>query len=277
MVIGNRKCQPFPSLSSYFPWPWVGGGCTIIFCQLLHIDPGKACFVSINIMQFIMRAHNRVHYGHEFEFVCLHTTYLIIMIIQTCLKALNIPKAFLVQNVECVQVYYLNHRLCNIWGSMFSAHSFLFWCLVECVFYLSILLCSSYRRHDLTQGLGWGMRSMAERKTVVASLVIIKCRDTGDGYTITHIESYTLGWNKPVELLISITFLWQRITVLGTHRSNARDRVINDISRHGRTKEGFNCLCKNTHQHSVGQKDRAMIRHEHSGPRRRKIIFMENF
>ena len=46
------------------------------------------------------------------------------------------------------------------------------------------------------------MGSMAGRKTVVASLVIIKCRNTEDGYTTTHNDSYTRSWKQTVELLI---------------------------------------------------------------------------
>ena len=37
----HPKYQPFPLLS-YHLWFCLWGGCTIIFCQLLHIDPGKA-------------------------------------------------------------------------------------------------------------------------------------------------------------------------------------------------------------------------------------------
>ena len=57
-----------------FPWLCVWSYCSIIFSQLLHIDPASWVFVSITTMQFKMCAHNWMHYNLNVVFVCLHIT-----------------------------------------------------------------------------------------------------------------------------------------------------------------------------------------------------------
>ena len=47
-------------------------GCTVIFCQLLPVDPWNSVFASINDMHFMVRANNGVYYGLKVVFACLH-------------------------------------------------------------------------------------------------------------------------------------------------------------------------------------------------------------
>ena len=81
----NRKYPPFPLLS-YFPWLCAWDVYYIIFCHLLHIRSGKTgnCF------------HCR-----SYSFVCT-VHHLIIIIVQTYLKALHILNACQIYFVECV-------------------------------------------------------------------------------------------------------------------------------------------------------------------------------
>ena len=46
--------------------------CTVIFCQLLPVDPWNSVFASINDMQSMVRANNGVYYGLKVVFACLH-------------------------------------------------------------------------------------------------------------------------------------------------------------------------------------------------------------
>ena len=64
---------PFP-LFSYFPWSCAWDVCYIIFCHFCIYIPGNREFVLISIVQFMMSAYSRVHFGLQIAFVCLYIT-----------------------------------------------------------------------------------------------------------------------------------------------------------------------------------------------------------
>ena len=73
-----------------FPWSCVWVGCTIIFCHLLHIYPGKigTLFPFLMFSLWYMQTIGYIMACRSCSFVCrLH--HLIIIIMQTYLKALN--------------------------------------------------------------------------------------------------------------------------------------------------------------------------------------------
>ena len=104
--------------------------------------PGKLFFVSIITVQSIMCAH---YWVHTILFCTLQ--YLIIINMQTYLKALNISNACKVYSVKYVfeKVHSFNHLLCNIWDCVFSAFPVLFWWFWD---YLYLLLLSSNQKHE---------------------------------------------------------------------------------------------------------------------------------
>ena len=59
---------------SYFPWLCVWGSCIIIFCQFLHIDPGKTEFLFPLLLFSLWCAKSWAHYGKLVVFVCFHMT-----------------------------------------------------------------------------------------------------------------------------------------------------------------------------------------------------------
>ena len=86
-----------------FPWLCVWDGCTIIFCHLLHIYPGKTgtLFPFLMFSLWYLQTIGYIMACRSCSFVCrLH--HLIIIIMQTYLKALNYSNACQVYAAECV-------------------------------------------------------------------------------------------------------------------------------------------------------------------------------
>ena len=86
-----------------FPWLCVWDGCTIIFCHLLHIYPGNTgtLFPLLMFRLWYLQMIEYIMACRSCSFVCrLH--HLIIVIMQTYLKALNYWNARQVYDAECV-------------------------------------------------------------------------------------------------------------------------------------------------------------------------------
>ena len=91
---------------------------TILLWKLLHIDRGKAVYVSITTMQFFICA-NEIRYilaTRSYSLMCaLHHHHFIIIILQNHLKALNAHVIYILSNV-CL-------RLClsNLFYAIYDA------------------------------------------------------------------------------------------------------------------------------------------------------------
>ena len=107
-------------------------------------------FVFIIIVQFMMSANIRIRFGLQIVLVCTEH-HLIIIIVQTYLKALNILNACQIYFVECVtkikHILFVFHSLYNMWGCMFSVYPFPLWWLGEYIYF--ILLSSANRKYEL--------------------------------------------------------------------------------------------------------------------------------
>ena len=58
-----------------FPWLCAGDVCYIVFCHLLYIHSEENReFVYDSIVQFMMSANSRIHFGLQIVFVCLYIT-----------------------------------------------------------------------------------------------------------------------------------------------------------------------------------------------------------
>ena len=98
----NRKYPPFPLLS-YFPWLCAWDVCWIIFCHLLHIRSGNAgnLFSLLLCSLWLMHIFGYVLACRSYSFLCI-VHHLIIIIVQTYLKALNLKNACQIYFVQCV-------------------------------------------------------------------------------------------------------------------------------------------------------------------------------
>ena len=86
-----------------FPWLCVWDGCTIIFCHLLHIYPGNTgtLFPLLMFSLWYLQMIEYIMACRSCSFVC-RQHHLIIIIMQTYLKALNYKNACQVYDAECV-------------------------------------------------------------------------------------------------------------------------------------------------------------------------------
>ena len=131
------------------PWLCVWDVCYIIFCYLLHMHSGKTrnLFSLLLCSLWWMQIIGYILSWTSYSFVCtLH--HLIIIIVQTYLKTLNLWNVCQIYFVECVSK--IRHILCyplyNTWGCMFSVYPFPLW-LREYIYF--ILLSSSNRKYEL--------------------------------------------------------------------------------------------------------------------------------
>ena len=127
------------SLLSYFPWLCVWAGCTIIFCQLFHLDPGKVGFLFAS--QHTLECAQIIGYfmaGMWYSFLCtLH--YLIIFNTPIYLER-RLP-ACQVYSVECMfnnQIYSL-HYLYAVYGVECFGLPISLWMIVR-IFVLHIVV-----------------------------------------------------------------------------------------------------------------------------------------
>ena len=120
----NRKYPHFPLLS-YFPWLCSWDVCYIIFCHLLHIHSGKIGILFslllcslwwVQIVGYILACIS-------YSSVCT-LRHLIIIIVQTYLKTLNLKNAFQIYFVECVNM--IKHILSVIHYTICEAVCFQF-------------------------------------------------------------------------------------------------------------------------------------------------------
>ena len=127
-----------------FPWLCVWDGCTIIFCHLLHIYPGNTgtLFPLLMFSLWYLQMIGYIVACRSCSFVCrLH--HLIIIIMQTYLKALNYQNACQVYDAECVSKIKTILSIIfvfTIWGCVSSAYPILLWWSRECVLYFIIII-----------------------------------------------------------------------------------------------------------------------------------------
>ena len=105
LLSSNRKYPPFPLLSyvSVVPWLCAWDVCYIISCHLLHIRSGKTgnLFSLLLCSLWWVQIFVYVLACRSYSFVCT-VHHLIIIIVQTYLKALNLLNACQIYFVECV-------------------------------------------------------------------------------------------------------------------------------------------------------------------------------
>ena len=132
-----------------FPWLCVWDGCTNIFCHLLHIYPGNTgtLFPLLMFSLWYLQTIGYIMTCRPCSFVCrLH--HLIIIIMQTYLKALNYYNACQVYAAECVSKIktILSIIFYSIYGAMFLQLTQFSCDDRENVFF--ILLSSSNRKYE---------------------------------------------------------------------------------------------------------------------------------
>ena len=129
-----------------FPWLCARDVCYIIFCHLLHMHSRKTGTL---FSLFLCRLWWVQIFGYVLAcrsclFVCtLH--HLIIIIVQTYLRTLNLWNACQIYFVECVSK--IKHifsvfQIYHIWGCVFSVYPFPLWWLKEYTLCLIIIIKS---------------------------------------------------------------------------------------------------------------------------------------
>ena len=90
IVISKLEVSNFPIIFIFFSWLYVGGGCSIIFYQLLYIYIYIYIYWEILVLfplllySYMMRANTRIHRSLKVVFVCLliiHRRFYICIII----------------------------------------------------------------------------------------------------------------------------------------------------------------------------------------------------
>ena len=102
-------------------------------------------FVFIIIVQFMMSANSRIHYGLQIVFVCLHITpshYHHCANLSIDIGLMKCLPYIFCRVCEQDWAYSLSYPLFNIWGCMFSVHPILSWWLRE---YIAL----SYYHHQI--------------------------------------------------------------------------------------------------------------------------------
>ena len=129
-----------------FPWLCAWDVCYIIFCHLLHIHSGKTgpLFSLFLCRLWWVQIFGYVLACRSCLFVCtLH--HLIIIIVQTYPRTLNLWYACQIYFVECVSK--IKHifsviQIYHIWGCVFSVYPFPLWWLKEYTLCLIIIIKS---------------------------------------------------------------------------------------------------------------------------------------
>ena len=148
----NRKYRWLPLISYFVPWLCAWDVCYIIFCHLLRVHSGKKQdFVSIVIVQLMMNANTRKHFGLQIVLVCLYITQ------SHYHHCANLPEDIELKKcpsdtyfVECVSK--INHILSAIRYTICGAVCFqlthfpCLWWLRACIYF--VLLSSSDRKYQ---------------------------------------------------------------------------------------------------------------------------------
>ena len=157
-----------------FPWLCVWDVCYIIFCYLLHIHSGKTGnFFSVLLCSlWWVQMIGYVWSSRSYSFVCtLH--HLIIIIVQTYLKTLNLQNACQIYFVECVSK--IRHILSVIHYTIRGAVCFQFThflVMIERIYIICLIIIIKSEVWTITHCLGLGHETMVCAACLFCILII---------------------------------------------------------------------------------------------------------
>ena len=162
IIIIKSEVSTFSHCYHIFPWLCVWDVCYIIFCYLLHIHSGKTAnlFKLLLCSLWWLQIIGYILSWRSYSFVCtLH--HLIIIIVQTYLKTLNLYNACQIYFVECV--IKIMHILSVIHYTIRGVVCFQFThflVMIERIYILCVIIIIKSEVWNITHCLGLGHETM---------------------------------------------------------------------------------------------------------------------